>query len=184
MRKIGLYMVGLILVLVSTQIGVTSSSASSYDHWKDLNDDGIIDVNDLQSLASAYGTSGDPINKTELLLDLQDRVEALENQTVPLGYIGPPAYDSGWQSINKGQFLTLTHDLNTVELLVYVIGKSPDSYAIHQFYYGYAFLLSGQVRGLIWYALTGTSIKVLRAPDDTIWSEVRVMIWIIQEPSA
>ena len=176
-------MVGVILVLASTQIDVTSSSASSYDHWKDLNEDGIIDVNDLQSLASAYGTSGDPINKTELLLDLQDRVEALENQTVPPRYISPPAYDSGWQPINKGQLLTFTHDLNTVELLVYVIGKSPDSTAIHQQYYGYAFLLSGQVRGLSWYALTETSIKVLRGPDDTIWSEVRVMLWIIQEPS-
>jgi len=154
-----------------------------YDPWIDLDDDGIIGPDDLALLAGQYGTSGEPINKTELLLDLQARVEALENQSVPSGYIGPPAYDSGWISISQGQQLLLTHNLNTTEVLVYVIGKDPNpSTAIHQFYYGYVWLTSGANRGLAWYSLTDTSIKVLRAPNDTIWSQVRVLIWKMQEP--
>jgi len=156
-----------------------------YDPWIDLDDDGYIGPDDFALFARQYGASGEPINKTELLLDLQARVEALENQSVPSGYIGPPAYDSGWQSINQYQTLTLTHNLNTTEVFVYVIAKAPSSMAINQFYYGYAWLPSGENRGLSWYSLTDTSIRVLRAPDDTgTWSEVRVMMWKIQEPPA
>jgi len=51
-----------------------------YEPWIDTNDDGIIDVHDLQALGSAYGTSGTPINKTALLLELQSRLEALETR--------------------------------------------------------------------------------------------------------
>jgi len=181
MKKIKLCLVGLIVILASTPIFITSSSVSSYDPWIDTNDDGIIDVNDLVALGSIYGTSGESINKTALLLDLLDRVEALENQSTPLGYIGPPAYDSGWVSISPGETLTLPHNLGTTEVLVYVIGKHPTSLAINQFYYGYVFLTSGDVRGLSWFTLTDTSIKVLRGPDDTgAWEQVRVMIWKIQ----
>lgn len=185
MKRNVIYLLGLIVVLTSTQIAATSSSDSAYDPWIDTNDDGTIDVQDLQTLASLYGTSGEPLNKTDVLLELLDRVEALENRSVPLGYVGPPAYDSGWQSINQYQTLTLTHDLNTTEVFVYVIAKAPGSMAINQFYYGYAWLPSGENRGLSWYSLTDTSIKVLRAPEDTgTWSEVRVMMWKIQEPPA
>ena len=55
-------------------VGVTSSV--EYDPWYDLNDDGDIDIFDLRKVARLYGTSGTPINKTALLLDLQERVEA------------------------------------------------------------------------------------------------------------
>jgi len=179
-------MVGLILVLVSTQIGVTSSSASSYDHWKDLNDDGIIDVNDLQSLASVYGTSGDPINKTELLLDLQDRVEALENQTVPLGYIGPPAYDSGWVSISQPGSETLTHNLGTTNVHVYMTGYSEAYYKTNHAFYGsemYYTMTGDLIRyGAYWCVLTSTTIDVVRLTDDPSWEQIRVQMWIIQEP--
>ena len=77
MKKIKLLLVGLIVGLVSIQMAVTSSSDPSYDPWLDLNEDGINDVNDLYILASIYGTSGTPINKTELLLELQARVDSL-----------------------------------------------------------------------------------------------------------
>jgi len=55
-----------------------------YDPWIDTNDDGIIDVYDLQALASIYGTSGEPINKTALLLELQDRVDDLNASLIEL----------------------------------------------------------------------------------------------------
>jgi len=58
-----------------------SSPAGEYDPWLDINDDGTINILDVANVASAYGTSGTPINKTALLLELQSRVEALEERT-------------------------------------------------------------------------------------------------------
>lgn len=60
-------------------VGITSSA--SYDPWCDLDDDGDIDIFDIVKLASAYGTSGTPINKTALLLEMQARIDAL-NATI------------------------------------------------------------------------------------------------------
>jgi len=42
-----------------------------------VNDDGIIDIVDIVSLAIRFGEEGTPINKTELLLELQDRIDSL-----------------------------------------------------------------------------------------------------------
>jgi len=44
-----------VIVPLSTQQGT-----NTYDAWLDYNEDGIIDVNDLQPLGGAYGTTGDP----------------------------------------------------------------------------------------------------------------------------
>jgi hypothetical protein len=52
-----------------------------YDPWVDLNDDGAIDIFDAITLARVFGTSGTPINKTALLLDLEARIDIL-NATV------------------------------------------------------------------------------------------------------
>jgi hypothetical protein len=51
-----------------------------YDPWVDLNDDETIDIYDAITLANAFETSGTPINKTGLLLDLQNRITELENR--------------------------------------------------------------------------------------------------------
>jgi len=50
------FSVGVILVLVSTQIVVTSSDMSSYDIMADLNRDRIVNANDLARLGNAYGS--------------------------------------------------------------------------------------------------------------------------------
>jgi len=80
-----------------------------YDAWYDLNDDGIIDMTDIGLLCLKYGTTGTPINKTALLLELMEKVENLTarvsllettiiylnstivylNTTVPIGAIIP-----------------------------------------------------------------------------------------------
>ena len=60
---------------------IGSQSAGDYDPWLDYNDDGEIDMRDVGPIARAYGSEGTPINKTELLLDLQVRVDVL-NATV------------------------------------------------------------------------------------------------------
>jgi hypothetical protein len=69
----------LVSVVLLTLLLIPSSNQqdNTYDHWKDLNDDGVIDASDLFELSKAYGISGEPINKTALLLELQDKVDSL-----------------------------------------------------------------------------------------------------------
>lgn len=57
-----------------------SQTLGQYDPWLDITDDGKIQIDDVARVAKAFGTSGDPINKTALLLDIQDRVAILEKQ--------------------------------------------------------------------------------------------------------
>jgi len=54
------------------------SSNNTYNPWMDLNDDGVVDSTDLGLLGAYWGTTGTPMNKTALLLELQARIEALE----------------------------------------------------------------------------------------------------------
>jgi hypothetical protein len=54
------------------------SSIGTYDPWLNYNDDGKIDLKDVYAMHQAYGAAGTPINKTQMLLDLQNRLEALE----------------------------------------------------------------------------------------------------------
>jgi hypothetical protein len=100
-------------------VGVTSSA--EYDPWVDGNDDGIIDIVDIVNLAIRFGEEGTPINKTALLLDLLDRVEVLETG----GFIGAPAYDSGW--VLADGWITLYHNLGTDALFVYLLGRNSPS---------------------------------------------------------
>lgn len=89
-------------VILFTIIPIRSSP---YDPWLDTNDDGHIDGKELGDVAAAFGTYGNPINKTALLydvnatftellsridssnaslVDLQGRVTALESIALPL----------------------------------------------------------------------------------------------------
>lgn len=61
------YLMILSVAIVSILLGslfvsnvLLAQSGSEYDPWIDNNEDGIIDVNDLSSMAQTYGTSGDP----------------------------------------------------------------------------------------------------------------------------
>jgi uncharacterized coiled-coil protein SlyX len=84
---------------------IFSSGVGVYDPWMDVNDDGKIDGKDVALVCLDFGTGGQLINKTELLIevnntytqllntidscnasliDLQGRVTALESITLPM----------------------------------------------------------------------------------------------------
>ena len=169
-------------------VGVTSSA--EYDPWCDMDDNGLIDIVDLVSLAIRFGEEGTPINKTELLFEvnatyskllsqikslnaslanLQDRVKSLETG----GFIGTPAFDNETQ-ISQGEEKIFTHNLNTTEVFVYMIGRYDGaSPYIHQIDYGGL----SDYQGARWKDLTNTTIRVIRRSNDNNWNYVRVMIW-------
>jgi hypothetical protein len=82
-------------------VGLTASVAE-YEPWVDITDDGVTDVFDIVGWAIAFGASGTPITK--------ESVEC----------------DSGWIDImgNAGQSFTVTHSLNTVDIMVDIQGKA------------------------------------------------------------
>ena len=53
---------------------IGSPDSGDYDPWLDYNDDGEIDMRDVGPVARAYGSSGTPINKTEMLLRMDSEV--------------------------------------------------------------------------------------------------------------
>jgi|GEM_PF-7082023 len=63
-------------------VGLTSSSP--YDPWYDFNSNGEIDIFDIVDIAGRYGTTGTPVNTTDLLLELQARMETLNATVVAL----------------------------------------------------------------------------------------------------
>ena len=115
------------------------------------------------------------------LVNLLDRVQTLENQSLPQGYVGKPAYDSGWHNISQGEDIDFKHNLNTTNYVVYVVGDPGYGTGIGQFFFGGD--KHGIInRGLSWGYGTNTTMRVMRQPDDGHWSKVRVMIWKIAEP--
>jgi hypothetical protein len=67
----------LTLALFMTLPAKSSPDLGEYDPWVDINDDGTINFLDAILLGTAFGTTGTPINKTELLLELQSRLDSL-----------------------------------------------------------------------------------------------------------
>lgn len=89
--------------------------------------------------------------------------------------LGAPDYDSGWQTIAQGQVLTFTHNLGTMNLIVYVLGKHMYGGFIHQDGYG-GLQVQEYGHGLDWQANLSI-INVRRWYNDLSWKQVRVLIW-------
>jgi hypothetical protein len=136
------------------------SNPNAYDPWADLNDDGTIDIYDAIQLANTFGSSGEPIIKSQIALP---------------SFTSKPAWDSGWQEIGIGM-TQFDHNLNTTELLVYMISKD-NTGQIHQF--GYGSLTSG----ISWGNLTATRIILYRGLGDEssnlLWNQTRILMWKI-----
>jgi len=74
-----------ITAILFTAIPIRSApTPAEYDPWIDTNDDGIINYEDLFNLASRYGTFGTSINKTDLLLELQSKIDSLNDTVISL----------------------------------------------------------------------------------------------------
>jgi hypothetical protein len=56
-----------------TIIPTRSEQGSSYDPWKDLNDDGVVDSTDLGMLGTSWATTGDPTKNVNVTNWPQDR---------------------------------------------------------------------------------------------------------------
>jgi uncharacterized coiled-coil protein SlyX len=88
-----------------------SGSGSEYYPWADLNDDGKVDILDAISLANAFGTSGDAINKTALLLEVNETYTRLMSRMDNLNssFIDLLAAVNGMNATN---LMPLINDLN------------------------------------------------------------------------
>lgn len=162
----------------------SQSNNGTYDPWYDLNDDGVIDSTDLGILGLVWGTAGTPINKTALLLELEDRIDSLNATVMELNKtrIGLPDYDSEWVTLNHG-INYFEHNLGTTNVLVYIIGNHSDpAGGINQQNYGGDYDQLGDYYGAFWYKLDETSIIVHRNWDDSAWNQIRIRMWKIPEP--
>lgn len=93
--------------------------------------------------------------------------------------LGKPDFVSNWTDITQGQQITFNHNLGTTNVLVYMIGNDTSgTLYIHQIKYGGDSDFTYEY-GCRWQELTSTTIKVIRAPSDPNWNQVRVMIWKI-----
>lgn len=101
-----------ILLASCLLVGVT---ASEYDPWYDMDDDGDIDIFDIVKIAGMYGTSGEPF----------EAKAAIE-------------YESGWINISDkaGQYFNIIHNLNSSNIIVDVQGKTTLDGGIHQRHLG------------------------------------------------
>jgi len=81
MKRIAVTLAVLLIAMLMF-VGVTSSTP--YDPWYDFDDDGDIDIYDIVDIAGRYGTTGTPINKTELLLEMQATIDELNATVIDL----------------------------------------------------------------------------------------------------
>jgi len=70
-----------------TIVPAKSGNGSSYDPWKDLNDDGVVDSTDLGMLGTSWATTGDPtknVNVTNWPIELLGPTTKKQNIVVKL----------------------------------------------------------------------------------------------------
>lgn len=73
------------MLCASTFLTTTANKGEfDYDPWYDLNDDGVLDIADVVLITARYRKTGTPLNKTELLLDLLDRMDSLNFSLIDL----------------------------------------------------------------------------------------------------
>jgi hypothetical protein len=149
------------------------------------------DVDDISDEVTALKEESELL---ERLHELEIRLAVLERCGCESDCPFPePDYDSNWISIDKGQGLTLTHDLNTTEYFVYLVGRydTTEDETSDDFITGednfHTYEIGGdwsydtiygsmEMRG-IWYVAHKNSIRIDRGAHDPFSDYVRVRIW-------
>ena len=110
--------------------------------------------------------------------------ETADLMMVRIRVVDAPDYDSGWLEIAEGEVMALTHNLggNPEDYTVSMwFDDQQTSMGIHAHRFGGA-EEGGSFYGAHWQNLTGTSVRVFRAPDDLTVDRVRLRI--VQAPPA
>jgi hypothetical protein len=102
-------------------VPIKSTASSTYNPWADINDDGKIGLEDLTLLAKSYGATGTPIQEANI------------------------RYDSGWINITDkcGQYFSITHNLNSTDIIVDITGRTTMEGGTHQRYLGLTNYMQG-----------------------------------------
>jgi len=70
----------------------------------------------------ANDNSGSPWDKIWTAISgLETKVETLEGQLPPQGFVSAPAYDSGWQSAHPDGTFDVVHNFETMDVFVLVL---------------------------------------------------------------
>ena len=143
----------------------------------DSDSDIILRTNDAVAIQLDADKSGDDAD-FEILDKDGKRLFNVDESGAVISALPRPAYDSGWVSISRGGDVKLVHSL----------GGSPDNYVvnlickddymgINQIAYG-TYINDGFGRGVFWYNLTSTYIRVKRYDPDLYCGQIRVRIWV------
>ncbi len=101
-----------------------------------------------------------------------------EQVRVFISHPDPPSYDSGWQTIARGQTITFTHNLGG-DPNEYVVRVAQQSSMFGRNSHGAGGLeMSGKYYGVNWQRLTNRTIQVRRFGNDVFADQVRARIWV------
>ena len=118
------------------------------------------------------GDSGSPWDRVwTSISELESKMETLEEQLLPQGFITAPAWDSGWLPASTS-WITLEHGLGTTDAFVYIVQNCTDHGISHNLQ-----------NTFLWLRLTDNEITVSAPPHWGHNTAFRVMIWKISEPS-
>ena len=100
----------LVSMIVTTRSVGTDSI--NWNIWADINFDGMVDIYDAIHLANAYGSSGDSINKTALLLECNATYASLMSR---MDYLNASFIDllAAVEGMNATNLMPLINELNS-----------------------------------------------------------------------
>jgi len=97
-------------------IPISLQDVGDYDPWLDVNDDGSIEMKDVSAVARAYGTSGAPVNKTKLALEVATAQAHGEAFSTTLETRS--GFDWGWGDL-AGMTVDVTVETNCMLLIMF-----------------------------------------------------------------
>jgi len=122
----------------------------------------------------------------EQLLIFTGRLNTIEPK---VGKLGPPDYDSGWFTVDPGDWQNITHNLGTqyqdpaINEKCIVDMQLKDQFgSIHHKNYGGTYWDEyWGYKGIYWYRFTSDEIRILNLPesDPFDYDQIRIRIWVI-----